>query len=126
VTVTTTTDVRMRLIPGGIFTMGSENFYSEEGPARRVKVDPFWIDETPVTNRQFAAFVEATGYRTIAEIPPDPADYPGMDPALAQPGSLLFMRTPTPVSLHDVSQWWTFSFGTDWRHPHGPTARSKR
>ena len=71
----------MQHIAGGTFTMGSDRFYPEEGPSRRVKVDSFWIDAAPVTNREFAAFVEATGYVTLAEIAPDPADYPGMDPA---------------------------------------------
>ena len=110
----------MKFIEGGTFSMGSERFYPEEAPVRQVRVDSFWIDETPVTNAAFARFVEETGYRTMAEIPPDPRDYPGMDPADARPGSLLFQRTPGPVDLRDWSQWWTFSFGTDWRHPHGP------
>ena len=100
--------------------MGSEVFYPEERPLRRVKGDSFWIDETPVTNRQFARFVEATGYVTLAEIAPDPKDYPGMDPALAQPGSLVFTPPRTPVSLGDWSQWWSFVAGADWRHPEGP------
>jgi sulfatase modifying factor 1 len=107
-------------LPGGTFTMGSENFYPEERPLRRVKVDPFWIDEAPVTNRQFAAFVAATGHKTFAEIAPDPRDYPGMDPALAQPGSLVFRKTAHPVSLNDFGRWWEFCLGADWRHPTGP------
>ncbi|AUW60047.1 gliding motility-associated lipoprotein GldK [Sphingobium sp. SCG-1] len=110
----------MRLIPGGSFTMGSEQFYEEERPLRRVKVDPFWIDETPVTNAAFAAFVEATGYRTAAEIPPDPKHYPGMDPAFAVPGSLVFNPPSSPVPLDDHSRWWSFVAGADWRHPTGP------
>ncbi|MCB2066122.1 MAG: formylglycine-generating enzyme family protein [Erythrobacter sp.] len=110
----------MIAIPGGVFTMGSEAFYPEERPLRRVKLDRFWIDPTPVTNRQFADFVAATGHVTLAEIAPDPADYPGMDPALAQPGSLVFRRTPQPVRLDDFSQWWEFCLGADWRHPTGP------
>jgi formylglycine-generating enzyme required for sulfatase activity len=110
----------MQPIAGGTFTMGSDRFYPEEGPSRRVKVDSFWIDATPVTNREFAAFVEATGYVTLAEIAPDPADYPGMDPALAKPGSLVFQRTTMPVPLDDPGQWWAFVFGADWRHPTGP------
>lgn len=113
------TTTGMVQLPGGTFTMGSQNFYPEESPLRRVKVDPFWIDETPVTNAQFAAFVEATGHKTIAEIAPDPKDYPGMDPALAQPGSLVFRRTPHAVSLNDFGQWWEFCLGADWRHPTG-------
>jgi len=110
----------MRFIDGGLFAMGSDRFYPEEAPIRQVRVDGFWIDETPVTNRQFAEFVDATGYRTFAETPPDPKDYPGMPPEMARAGSLLFQRTAMPVDLNDVSQWWHFSFGTDWRHPHGP------
>ena len=64
-------------IPGGTFRMGSDNHYPEEAPVHRVTVDGFWIDRTPVTNRQFKAFVKATGHKTFAEIPPDPKDYPG-------------------------------------------------
>jgi formylglycine-generating enzyme len=110
----------MRRIAGGTFTMGSDRFYPEEGPQRRVKVGSFWIDQAPVTNRDFATFVEATGYVTLAERAPDPADYPGMDPALARPGSLVFERTALPVPLNDPSQWWAFVYGADWRHPTGP------
>lgn len=109
-------------LPGGAFLMGSDRFYPEEAPVRRVQVDGFWIDETPVTNRDFARFVEATGHITLAEIAPDPKDYPGMDPTMAQAGSLLFQRTSGPVPLDDASQWWRFSIGTNWRHPHGPDA----
>jgi sulfatase modifying factor 1 len=107
-------------LPGGTFQMGSDRFYPEEAPVRRVQVDGFWIDETPVTNRDFARFVEATGHNTLAEMAPDPKDYPGMDPAMAQAGSLLFQRTSGPVPLDDASQWWRFSIGTNWRHPQGP------
>lgn len=110
----------MRYVDGGIFRMGSDQFYPEEAPARMVRVDGFWIDETPVTNRQFARFVEATNHCTLAETAPDPGLYPGMDPALAHAGSLLFQRTAGPVDLMDYAQWWSFSLGTDWRHPHGP------
>ncbi|MFN3473051.1 MAG: formylglycine-generating enzyme family protein [Blastomonas sp.] len=112
----------MRLVPGGTFRMGSDAFYPEEQPIRRVRVDPFWIDETPVTNAQFAEFVAATGYVTFAEIAPDPKDYPGMDPALAQPGSLVFTGTDQAVSTGDWSQWWAFVHGADWRHPQGPAS----
>jgi len=110
----------MKHLPGGSYTMGSERFYEEERPLRPVRVDPFWIDETPVTNAAFAAFVEATGHRTLAEIAPDPKDYPGLDPALAVAGSLVFQQTQAPVQLHDHAQWWAFVAGADWRHPTGP------
>ena len=110
----------MVALAGGTFTMGSTAFYPEEAPLRRVKVDPFHIDETPVTNAQFARFVEQTGYRTFAEIAPDPALYPGMDPALAVPGSAVFTMTDRPVPTSDPSQWWRWTPGADWRHPTGP------
>jgi formylglycine-generating enzyme len=110
----------MRLLDGGSFTMGSDQFYAEERPARRVRVDAFFIDEAPVTNAQFAAFVMATGYRTVAEIVPDPRDYPGLDPTTARAGALVFQPTPAPVALDDWSQWWAFVPGACWRHPYGP------
>lgn len=110
----------MTLVPGGEYTMGSDQFYPEERPRRQVRVDPFWIDVTPVTNRQFAAFVEETGYRTVAEIAPDPRDYPGLAPENAVAGSLVFQPTEGPVPLWDHTQWWSFVPGADWRHPLGP------
>ena len=61
-------------IPGGTFRMGSDHHYPEEAPVHRVTVEGFWIDRTPVTNRQFRRFVDATGHKTYAEIPPDPSD----------------------------------------------------
>lgn len=105
-------------LPGGSFSMGSERFYPEEAPLRQVKVGAFWIDETPVTNAQFAAFVAATGHITFAEIAPDPKDYPGMLPEMAHPGSLVFVPSPGPVRL-DIVSWWDFRLGADWRHPLG-------
>lgn len=110
----------MRLIPGGTFRMGSDSHYAEERPARPVRVDAFHIDETPVTNTQFANFVDATAYVTFAERAPDPALYPGILPEMIQPGSLLFTPPQGPVDLNDFTQWWQFCFGTDWRHPYGP------
>jgi sulfatase modifying factor 1 len=109
-------------VPGGTFLMGSEAFYPEEAPVRRVRVNGLRIDATPVTNRQFARFVAETGYKTFAEIPPDPEAYPGMDPALAQPGSLVFNKTSGPVNMDDFAQWWQFAVGADWRHPTGPAS----
>ncbi|MBC2662766.1 formylglycine-generating enzyme family protein [Novosphingobium flavum] len=109
-------------IEGGEFTMGSLAFYPEEGPLARVRVASFWIDETPVTNAQFAAFVTATGHVTMAEIAPDPKDYPGMLPGMDQPGSLVFQKSAVPVGTDDPSRWWSFAFGADWRHPYGPAS----
>jgi formylglycine-generating enzyme len=109
----------MVFIPGGAFRMGSDSHYPEEAPIHRVTVDGFWMDKTPVTNRQFRAFVEATGHVTFAEIPPDPKDYPGALPHMLRPGSLMFDPPSHPVDLNDWSQWWTFKFGATWRKPYG-------
>jgi formylglycine-generating enzyme required for sulfatase activity len=112
----------MRFIKGGTFWMGSNEHYPEEGPARRVAIDGFWIDETPVTNRDFQTFVAATEYVTVAEIAPDANHYPLADPAMLRAGSSLFVPPAMPVSLDDPFRWWTFSFGTSWRHPAGPAS----
>lgn len=102
--------------------MGSVNWYPEEAPLRRVKVNGFWIDETPVTNREFARFVAATGHVTTAEIAPDPQHYPGLLPELAHPGSLVFTKPAGPVPLSELHQWWSFVLGANWRHPYGPVS----
>lgn len=107
-------------LPGGRFRMGSDHHYPEEAPAHEAEVASFWIDRTPVTNRQFQAFVEATGYTTVAEVAPRAEDYPGARPELLQPGSAVFTPTAGPVRLDDWSQWWRWTPGADWRHPTGP------
>jgi formylglycine-generating enzyme required for sulfatase activity len=106
-------------IPGGTFRMGSDVHYPEEAPAHDVTVDGFWLDATPVTNAQFRAFVEATGYVTWAEIPPDPKDYPGARAAMLRAGAMVFTPPKRPVALDDFSQWWSFTFGAQWRRPYG-------
>jgi formylglycine-generating enzyme len=108
----------MIFVPGGVFAMGSEEFYPEEGPVRQVRVDGFWIDETPVTNAQFAQFVHDTNYVTFAELPPDPKDYPGILPHMLSAGSLVFVPTTGPVDL-SIVDWWDFRFGANWRAPLG-------
>jgi formylglycine-generating enzyme required for sulfatase activity len=110
----------MKLVRGGSFRMGSEDFYEDERPVRIETVPDFWMDETPVTNAQFAAFVAATGYVTFAQQPPDPVDYPGMPAEFAQPGSIVFVPPAHPVDLKGPPVWWRFVLGADWRHPLGP------
>src|SRR5262249_30887319 len=110
----------MIAIPGGTFRMGSDKHYPEEAPVHRVTVDPFFIDRTPVTNRQFKEFVRATGHKTFAEIPPDPKDYPGALPHMLYAGSLVFTPPSHQVDLRNWSQWWQFLKDADWRHPYGP------
>jgi len=107
-------------IPGAEFGMGSDEHYPEEAPVHRVRVDAFAIDRYQVTNRRYAAFVEATGYVTVAERPLDPADFPGAPAENLQPGSLVFTMTPGPVDLRHLNQWWTWTPGASWRHPEGP------
>jgi formylglycine-generating enzyme required for sulfatase activity len=120
----------MRWIAGGEFTMGSEaeGANPNEAPTHRVRVDGFWIDETAVTNAEFARFVEATGWVTIAERPVDweamkatvPPGTPKPPPEMLEPGSLVFTPTQGEVSLSDLSNWWRWQSGASWRHPEGP------
>ncbi len=107
-------------VPGGSFLMGSEHFYPEERPVHRVEVDGFWMDDHQVTVAEFGRFVHATGYVTVAERPLDPKQFPGADPALLHPGSLVFFPTDGPVDLRDFTQWWRYLLGAQWRHPRGP------
>jgi formylglycine-generating enzyme required for sulfatase activity len=100
--------------------MGSDVHYREEAPVCEVEVDGFWIEPAQVTNRRFAAFVDDTGYRTVAERPLDPALFPGAPPENLVPGSLVFTGTPGPVDLRHINQWWTWTPGASWRHPDGP------
>jgi formylglycine-generating enzyme required for sulfatase activity len=102
--------------------MGSDAHYSEEAPVRSVAVDGFWIDVYQTTNRQFAEFVDDTGYVTVAEHPLDPADYPGAPLENLTPGSLVFTRTTGAVDLRHLSQWWTWTPGASWKHPEGPSS----
>jgi formylglycine-generating enzyme len=107
-------------IPDSTFRMGSDKHYPEEAPVHCVSVDGFWIDRTPVTNCEFRKFVNATGYVTFAEIPPDPKDYPGALPHMLKAASLVFTPPKHAVDTRDWSQWWNFKFGANWRRPHGP------
>jgi len=100
--------------------MGDNHTEPEEAPARTVKVDAFAMEQAPVTNRQFGAFVEDTGYVTVAERPLDPAQFPGLTQDQLQPGSMVFAMTSGPVDLGDLSQWWRWVPGASWRAPEGP------
>src|SRR5262245_33842611 len=107
-------------MPCEIFHTCPDKHYPEEAPAHYVKVDGFWIDRKPVTNRDFRRFVEATGYVTFAEIPPDPKDYPGALPEMLNPASLVFTPPGRPVDLRDFRNWWVFKRAAHWRQPSGP------
>ena len=120
----------MREIPAGEFTMGSDavDAMANERPSRRVRVNRFLIDEHPVTNAAFARFVEATGYVTTAERAPDwnelkkqlPPGTPRPDASLLVAGSAVFTPPSAQVPLDDVSAWWSWMPGANWRHPEGP------
>jgi sulfatase modifying factor 1 len=117
-------------IPGGEFLMGSNLSTAEqsERPAHRVRVHGFWMDHTHVTNAQFRAFVKSTDYVTTAERPPDwetmrvqlPPGTPRPTDSELVAGALVFVGTDVPVDLRDVSQWWVFVPGANWRAPRGP------
>lgn len=98
------------LIPGGEFAMGAGGVYPEEQPMRRTTVSDVLFDTHPVTNKEFARFVEATAYITVAESHTDKAG----------PGSMVFQPTQGPVDLHDWRQWWVWMSGACWREPFGP------
>jgi formylglycine-generating enzyme required for sulfatase activity len=112
----------MVLIPGGEFSMGSEEpmMGDDARPVHRVAVDSFWMDTTEVTNEQFATFVEATRYVTVAERTPRAEDFPGAPLENLVAGSVVFSAPPKPVPLDNHFQWWTYVTGANWRHPEGP------
>ena len=119
-------------IPGGEFSMGvhasSESLNDLAGitrdaqPIHRVAVDGFWMDATEVTNEAFAAFVAATGYVTIAERAPNPADFPGAPAEMLVPGSGVFTPPGRQVDLRNPLQWWHYVAGANWRNPEGPSS----
>ncbi len=113
-------------IPGGNFRMGSDDHYPEEAPVHDVKVDGFWMDKNQVTNAQFAAFVKATGYKTLAERPPDPALYPDAPPENLVAGSLVFQMSDGPVNLTRINLWWAWTPGACWRRPEGPGSHIRK
>ncbi len=108
-------------IPGGTFWMGCEGCGMPDAePLHLVAVDGFWMDAAPVTNAEFARFVKATSYRTVAERPLDPEDFPGVPRDQLKPGAAVFTPPSFRVSLDNPLQWWRYVHGASWRHPEGP------
>ncbi len=108
-------------IPGGVFHRGSANPKMRDAqPVHQVAVDGFWMDCTAVTNEQFAEFVKATGYVTVAERTPKAKDFPGADPTNLVAGSVVFKPSNGPVPLDNHLRWWIYVKGANWRHPEGP------
>lgn len=119
-------------IPGGEFSMGSKDPrgdvcggnepMDDARPVHRVQLDGYWMDRTEVTNAEFARFVAATNYITVAERPLRASDYPGVPADKLAPGSLVFTPPPHAVPLNDAFQWWAWVPGASWRHPEGPAS----
>ena len=118
-------------IPGGEFFMGGRDkkfARSDEFPVHKVRVNSFYIDKHEVTNRQFRAFVDATGYITTAEKAPDwnemkknmPFDSPRPPDSMLIAGSLVFSPPNHKVNLDNALIWWKFVPGANWKHPFGP------
>jgi formylglycine-generating enzyme required for sulfatase activity len=108
-------------VPGGTFWMGLQRGDMPDAlPSHLVEVDGFWMDRAPVTNAQFARFVKATGYVTVAERKPRQEDFPTAPPENLVPGSVVFAPPDHAVPLNDHFQWWAYVDGADWRHPLGP------
>ena len=106
-------------VPGGILALG-DTVYPEEAPIRQIAVDGFWLDRTEVTNDEFAAFVKATAYTTVAERPVDVKAHPDLPADMLLPGAVVFI-SPTSVSGQgSPTKWWRYVPGADWRHPGGP------
>src|SRR5580700_3741495 len=126
----------MAWIPGGEFSMGAQDppdmddvgmkATLDSRPVHRVYVDGFFMDKTDVTNAEFAKFVKATGYVTIAERKPRAEDFPEAPPEKLVAGSVVFKAPDHPVPLDNHLQWWTYVPGANWRHPNGPGSNIKR
>ena len=122
-------------IPGGEFSMGANDppdmdevgmkATEDARPIHRVYVNGFFMDQTDVTNAQFAAFVKVTNYVTVAERTPRAEDFPGAPPENLVAGSVVFTPPIHPVPLDNHFQWWSYVPGANWRHPLGPKSDIK-
>jgi formylglycine-generating enzyme len=121
-----TTAAPMVYIPAGKFTMGSsDDNFPDSQPLHEVTLNGFYMDAHEVTNAQFANFVQATGYVTVAERELNPADFPGVPADKLVPGSGVFTPPAQAVNLDNPLQWWQYVPGANWRQPHGPNSGYK-
>jgi hypothetical protein len=117
----------MAWIPGGQFWTGAtEDQMADARPWHRVYVDRYWMGKTDVTNEQFAKFVKARGYATVAERKPSAEDYPKAPPENLVAGSVVFSPPDHPVALNNHLRWWNYVPGANWRHPEGPNSDMRR
>jgi len=113
-------------IPAGEFWMGSDKpEFPDARPWHRVQLSGYWIDKALVTNAQFARFVAATHYVTVAERKPRAEDFPNAPPEVLVAGSVVFTPPTHPVPLDNGMQWWSYVEGANWRHPQGPASDIK-
>lgn len=123
-------------INGGRFYLGNNDptAHPSESPAILTEVHDFYMDKTEVTNKQYQEFVDATGYTTLAErkinwsqlkeqLPPGT---PKPHDSVFEPGSLVFTPPSTKVELQNISNWWSWVIGANWKHPQGPDSTIKR
>ncbi len=106
-------------VPSGSFEFG-DTLYPEEGPVQKVAIKGFWMDRTEVTNDAFAAFVKASSYVTVAEREVDPALHPQLPPDMQKPGAVVFVMPNDLNGKGQITQWWRYIPGANWRHPRGP------
>jgi sulfatase modifying factor 1 len=121
-------------IPGGEFSMGcsdprdlphgGHDAMPDCRPIHRVYVDGFWMDQTEVTNDQFADFARATSYVTVAERTPTAKEFPGAPAEKLVAGSVVFAPPSEPVPLDNHYRWWDYVRGANWRHPLGPRSNN--
>ncbi len=117
-------------VPGGEFFMGTEDDdeeFPDAGPVHLVAVKGFWMDKAELTNEQFAKFVDATRYVTVAERVPDAREFPDVQADKLKPFSIVFKK-PGPkdqINLRTHTGWWDLCYGTSWKHPDGPGSEIK-
>jgi formylglycine-generating enzyme len=113
-------------VPGGTFWMGCDTCgMPDAAPAHQVIVDGYWMDKTPITNAQFEKFVEATGYKTVAERKPDPKDFPDAPADKLVPGCAVFTPPSHDAPLDNPYAWWQYVPGANWKNPEGPETSIK-
>jgi sulfatase modifying factor 1 len=114
-------------IETGNFWMGcKDEAFKDARSLHQIHIDGFWIDRTEVTNEQFSRFVQATGYKTVAERKPEAKDFPNAPPENLVAGALVFIAPSHPVSTRSHYNWWHYLPGADWRHPEGPGSSIKK